>query len=532
MKTLDLKFRPSTSTHRWLTLAVLSLSILVISLDLTVLNVALPTLVRDLGATASQLQWLVDAYTLVYAGALLMGGSLGDRFGRKRTLLLGMAIFGAGSLWSALSGSANVLIAARAFMGLGGALIMPSTLSITANIFAGRQRESAIGVLTGVGGIGIVVGPLLGGWLLEHFSWGAVFLINVPIIALTLLVSLWLVPESKDQQARRLDLVGALLSIAGLMALLYGIIEAPTYGIGDLNIVVAFIAAPVFLIAFVVWEMRSRSPMLDLSVFSNPRFSAASFALTLTSFGLAGTMFFLTQYLQLVLGYTPLEAGLGFIPLVLGLIVSAGLSPQISRKVGARVIISSGLVIVACGIALFAFLNVSSGYSQVVVALVVLGSGLGTAMVPATSAIMDAVPPGKAGVGSAVNDTSQEIGNALGVAILGSILAASYRSAIDHATLPATLPGTVMALVHDSIGGASVAAAHIGGLPGKAIANVANSAFIVGMSHTALLAAGISLCGALVALFFLPSKRQDAQAHNLTEPGKLTTMKEEEMLIP
>src|SRR5579859_1841318 len=221
MKTLQGESGQQGYGHRWLALAALSCSILVISLDLTVLNVALPTLVRALGATTSQLQWMVDAYTLLYAGLLLTAGSLGDRFGRKRALIAGMVVFGAGSVWSAYSGSANMLIAARGLMGMGGALIMPSTLSITANIFAEKQRPSAIGILTGVGGLGIVIGPLLGGWLLEHFTWGTIFLINVPIIALTLLISFWLVPESKDAQASRLDPIGALLSIAGLMALLY-----------------------------------------------------------------------------------------------------------------------------------------------------------------------------------------------------------------------------------------------------------------------------------------------------------------------
>ncbi|HEY6542117.1 MAG TPA: MFS transporter, partial [Ktedonobacteraceae bacterium] len=282
MKTLQVDNNQQGYARRWFALAALSLSILVISLDLTVLNVALPTLARVLVATTSQLQWMVDAYTLLYAGLLLTTGSLGDRFGRKRALIAGMVIFGAGSVWSAYSGSANMLIAARGLMGLGGALIMPSTLSITANIFAEKQRASAIGVLTGMGGMGIVIGPLLGGWLLEHFAWGTIFLINVPVIAVTLLVSFWLVPESKDAQASRLDPVGALLSIAGLMALLYGIIEVPAYGIGDLRIIAAFSAAPLLLLAFVLWELRSRSPILDVKVFANARFTAASMALTLT----------------------------------------------------------------------------------------------------------------------------------------------------------------------------------------------------------------------------------------------------------
>jgi EmrB/QacA subfamily drug resistance transporter len=517
--------------RRWLALAALSFSILVISLDLTILNVALPTLVRDLGASTSQLQWMVDAYTLFYAGLLLTAGSLGDRFGRKRALIVGMIVFGAGSVWSAYSGSANMLIAARALMGMGGALIMPSTLSITANIFSDKQRASAIGVLTGVGGMGIVIGPLLGGWLLEHFSWGTIFLINVPVIVVTLLVSFWLVPESKDPQAARLDPTGALLSIAGLMALLYGIIEVPTYGIGDARIIAAFIAAPALLLAFVTWELRVRSPMLDVKVFANAHFTAASMALTLTSFALAGTLFFLTQYLQLVLGYSPLQAGICFIPLVLGLLVTASLSPTVARLAGVRATISSGLGIVAASIALFSLLNASSSYALVAIMLALLGAGLGLTMVTATNTIMGTLPLGKAGVGSAVNDTAQEVGGALGVAILGSILAASYHAAIDGAQAVRVLPATVKALVHDSIGSASVVASRVGGALGHMIAATANAAFIDSMSHTVLVAAGVSLCGLLVALFFLPSKAKDAQqqltrqtSRDLTEPDSLTTM--------
>lgn len=529
MKTLQVDSNQQGYTRRWLALAALSFSILVISLDLTILNVALPTLVRDLGATTSQLQWMVDAYTLFYAGLLLTAGSLGDRFGRKRALIAGMVVFGAGSVWSAYSGSANMLIAARALMGMGAALIMPSTLSITANIFADKQRASAIGVLTGVGGMGIVIGPLLGGWLLEHFSWGTIFLINVPVIVITLLVSFWLVPESKDAQAARLDPAGALLSIAGLMALLYGIIEVPTYGIGDPRIFAAFSAAPLLLLAFVIWELRARSPMLDVKVFANAHFTAASMALTLTSFALAGTLFFLTQYLQLVLGYTPLQAGICFIPLVFGLLVTASLSPIMARRTGVKTTISTGLGIVAASIALFSLLNASSSYVVVAMMLALLGAGLGLTMVTATNTIMGTLPLGKAGVVSAVNDTAQEIGGALGVAILGSVLAASYHAAIHHATAIQALPAPLKALVDDSIGSASVMASHVGGTIGRVIATSANSAFIDSMSHTVLVAAGVSLCGLLVALFFLPSKAQDAQrqqtaSQDLTEPGSLTTM--------
>ena len=519
MKTMQVENNQQGYARRWVALAALSFSILVISLDLTVLNVALPTLVRALSATTSQLQWMVDAYTLLYAGLLLTTGSLGDRYGRKRALIVGMVVFGAGSVWSAYSGSANMLIMARGLMGMGGALIMPSTLSITANIFAEKQRASAIGVLTGVGGLGIVIGPLLGGWLLEHFTWGTIFLINVPIIALALLVSLWLVPESKDEQASRLDPVGALLSIADLMALLYGIIEVPTYGMGDPRIITAFSAAPLLLLVFVVWELRARSPMLDVKVFADARFTAASMALTLTSFALAGTMFFLTQYLQLVLGYTPLQAGICFIPLVLGLLLMAALSPVVARRTGVRATITGGLGIVAVSIALFSILNASSSYVSVAIILALLGAGLGLTMVTATNTIMGTLPLGKAGVGSAVNDTAQEVGGALGVAILGSVLAASYHAAINAAPAIQALPMAVKAAARDSIGGASVIASHLGGSIGHVIALAANNAFTDSMSHTALVAAGVSLCGLLVALFFLPSRARD-----LTEPHSLTTM--------
>ncbi len=303
------------------------------------------------------------------------------------------------------------------------------------------------------------------------------------------------------------------------MALLYGIIEVPTYGIGDPRIMAAFSAAPLLLVAFVVWELRAHAPMLDVKVFGNAHFTAASMALTLTSFALAGTLFFLTQYMQLVLGYTPLQAGVCFIPLVFGLLATASLGPTVARLAGVRTTITSGLGIVAASIALFSLLNASSSYVMVALMLALLGAGLGLTMVTATNTIMGTLPLGKAGVGSAVNDTAQEVGGALGVAILGSVLAASYHAAIHHAPAIQALPAPLKALVYDSIGSASVIASHVGGTIGRVIATTANSAFIDSMSHTVLVAAGVSLCGLLVALFFLPSKAQD-----LTEPESLTTM--------
>ncbi len=501
---------------RWWALLALAFSLLVISLDMTVLNVALPTLAKDLQATESQLQWMVDAYTLVYASLVLLGGSLGDRFGRKRMLMLGLLLFGAGSLWSAFSDSATMLVIARGFMGIGGALIMPGTLSLTANIFSGAERSRAIGVIQGVGGLGVVIGPLLGGFLLDHFSWGVLFLINVPVVLLAIPICLWLVPESKDPLASRLDPPGALLSITGMFSLLFGIIEAPTYGLAEPRIVVALLLALVLLTGFVLWERRTSTPMLDLSIFRQPAISASVLALTLASFGMTGGLFFLTQYLQLVLGYTPLVAGLSFTPLVLGLLIaSIGLSALLDRLIGAKLTVTLGLSIVAGAIALLALLTTHTSYLEAAGILFVLGFGLGIVMVPATTAIMNSLPLNRAGVGSAATDTAQETGNALGVAVMGSILTAAYHASMDAAPLVQALPLPVRTLVRDSLGGAMAVAAQLGA-QGQAITSLAQTAFVQAIVPTVLVGAAISGCGALVALCFIP--RRVARQTNEKEP--------------
>ncbi|MEO6889731.1 MAG: MFS transporter [Ktedonobacteraceae bacterium] len=523
--------------RRWWAFGVLSFSLLVIALDNTVLNVALPTLQRDLSATESQLQWIVDAYTLVFAGLLLTMGSLSDRFGRRRALMLGLLIFAGGSLWSAFSGSANMLIVARAFMGIGGALIMPSTLSITTNMFSGRERGRAIGAWAGVAGLGIIVGPVFGGWLLAHYHWGVVFLINVPMILITLLGSIFLVPESKDPQASRLDPPGALLSIGGLTALLWGIIEVPNNGWSDRNVIVAFVAAAVLLLAFVIWELFTRSPMLDVRLFANPRFSAASAALTLTTFALFGVLFCLTQYLQFILGYTPLQAGIGLIPLIPSLIIGSTLSPRIVERIGVKIPVAVGLVIVAAGMWLLSSISVSSGYGLIAWVLLILGMGMGMTMAPATNSIMGALPLGRAGVGSAVNDTTRQVGGALGVALLGSILSAVYRSSMDGAAIVKLLPAPVQNVVRDSLGKAlavaTIISAHSSSQAGKALVAAAHSAFTEAMGRTILVAAVVTLCGALIALLFLPAHSKDeledeappvVESAGLTEQESATTI--------
>ncbi len=489
--------------RRWLTLAVLSLSLVIIGLDNTILNVAIPTLVRELNATASELQWIVDSYILVFAGLLLTMGALGDRFGRKLALSSGLVVFGVASVFAAFADSATTLIIARSFMGVGGALIMPATLSIITNIFTGNERGRAIAAWAAVAGLGIVIGPALGGWLLENFWWGSVFLINVFIAAAAITLGFFLVPESKDPKATPLDPVGAVLSIAGLVALVYAIIEAPGRGWTDGVVLAAFGLAVVLLGTFLWWEYRTEHPMLQLGFFKNPRFSAASGAITLVFFAMFGTVFLLTQYLQFVLGFTPLEAGLRVMPIAT-MIIAAPLSARIVEKIGSKVVVASGLAVVAIAMAWLATIDIDSGYGHVAITLVLLGLGMGSAMAPATESIMGSLPLAKAGVGSAMNDTTRQIGGALGVATLGSILASVYGNEMGPALVG--LPPAAAGFAGDSIGGAIGVASQVGGEVGASLIAAASQAFVDGMSSAVWVAAGIALLGAILTWIYLPAR--------------------------
>jgi EmrB/QacA subfamily drug resistance transporter len=490
--------------RRWWTLAVLCLSLLVIGLDNTILNVALPTLVRELGANASQLQWIVDAYALVFASLLLTAGSLGDRYGRRLVLGSGLLVFGAGSVLSAFATSPGSLIGFRALMGIGGALIMPSTLSIVTNVFPAAERGRAIGIWAGFSGIGIAIGPVIGGWLLESFWWGSVFFINVPVIALAILAGLFLIPESRDPAATPLDPVGAVLSTLGLTALVYGLIEAPSHGWTDGSILASFAAAVVLLGAFVIAELRVRHPMMDVRLFENRRFTAASLGTALVFFSLFGSLFFLTQYLQFVLGYGTLEVGVRLVPVALALMVAAPMSARLTERLGTKVVVTGGLTLVTLGLLILATASTASGYGLVVTSLVTLGFGMGSTMAPATEAIMGALPRERAGVGSAVSTTVRQVGGVLGVAVLGSLLSSVYGTRLLD-TLRG-LPAGLGSAASDSVGAAVGIAARIGGEPGRALVSTAHSAFIHGMDVSLLAGAGVALLGALVALLFLPAR--------------------------
>jgi DHA2 family multidrug resistance protein-like MFS transporter len=513
--------------RRWWTLVVLSLSLVVIGLDNTILNVALPTLVRELSATQSDLQWMIDSYVLIFAGLLLTMGSFGDRFGRKRALLIGLVIFGASSFGASMATSATQLIVGRAVMGVGAALIMPSTLSIITTIFTGKELGKAIGIWAGVAGIGIVGGPVIGGWLLEHFWWGSVFLVNIPIVAVALGLALWLIPESRDPNATPLDLVGAGLSIAALVTLVYGLIEAPQHGWTGDETLIALGIGFVLLAAFVFWEIRTPHPMLQMSFFRNRRFSVANFSITLTFFALFGSVFMLTQHLQFVLGFTPLEAGTRVMP-VATMIIGAPLSAKLAEKFGTKLVVALGLMTVAGAFLLFSTLEVT-GYTRIGIGLAVLGFGMGLVMAPATESIMASVPLAKAGVGSAMNDTTREVGGALGVAVLGSVFSSAYATEIGPAL--SGLPAGLADSARDSVGAATIIAGEIGGQAGRALAAASKIAFVDSLSSTLLIAAAIAMVGAVVTLLLLPSRGVEHEGAEEPEREHLSPLLEAELAL-
>jgi EmrB/QacA subfamily drug resistance transporter len=511
LKDPDLVYR-----RRWLTLLVLCISLIVITLDNTILNVAIPTLAHTksqggLGATASQLQWIVDAYTLVFAGLLLTAGSLGDRFGRYRFLATGLAIFGTGSLLSAFAPSANALIGTRALMGIGAAFIMPSTLSIITNVFTNpAERGKAIGVWAGVSALGIGLGPITGGFLLEHFWWGSIFIVNVPIVIIGLVLGFMLVPESRDPQHAALDPVGAVLSIIALGSILWAVIEAPARGWGAPEIIAGFVFGFAVLAIFLTWELRSSHPMLDMRFFENPRFSAASGAITLVFLSLFGTLFLLTQYLQSVLGYSTVEAGAVLLPQAAILMIFAPLSNVWVQKFGNKLVVTVGLLLVAASFVLFLTWDANTGVTTVIAVTALMGLGMANVLAPCTDSIMGSLPRAKAGVGSAVNDTTRQMGGAVGVAVFGSLMASHFHSTIQH-KIGSRVPGSLFAQVRDNVGTAvGIARQSPAARPySNTIVTAAHDTFVSGLHQIGLVAAAITVFAAIGVALFLPARARD-----------------------
>jgi EmrB/QacA subfamily drug resistance transporter len=496
---------PATRTYarRWYTLGVLCLSLLVIVVDATIVNVALPTLARELHASTTGLQWIVDAYTLTFAALLLLAGAIADRYGRHYALAAGLAVFAAGSLAAAFTQTTAELIAARALMGIGGAFIMPATLSIiTATFTDPAERTKAIGLWSAVSGLGVAIGPVAGGWLLAHFSWDSIFLVNLPIVAVALVAGRWLVPASRAPRSDRLDLTGAALSVAAFTVLTYTIIEAPANGWLSATTLGLAAASITLLAAFVAWEAHSDHPMLPLYLFRNPRFTGASVTITVLFFALSGTVFVNSQILQFLLGYSPLAAGVRALPSAAALAVFSPLGASLAKRAGLLAPVALGLAAVTAGLVLFATASAASGYGHYVLAMVIICAGIGLAMSAATSASMRELPSAMAGVGSAFGDTTRNMGSVLGVAVVGSITASVFAGRMAH----------VAHRTLGSVGAAAAAAHHAGGAYGTALLHETASAFVAGADRAVLAGAIATLFGAAIAVRTLRTGRTVAQA--------------------
>ncbi|TMR93228.1 MFS transporter [Nonomuraea basaltis] len=506
--------------RRWAILGVLVFSLLAVVLDNTILNVAMKTIAdktAGLGATQSELEWAINSYTLVFAGLLFTFGVIGDRTGRKRMLFIGMALFGLASLASAYSQDPMQLILARAAMGIGGAAIMPATLAIISNVFPPSERGKAIGVWAGGVGLAVAIGPITGGLLIEHFWWGSVFLVNVPIVVIGMILIATIVPESKDPMPSKLDPVGVVLSIIGLVAIVYGIIRGGFLGtVASAEVLVPTLAGVAVLGVFVWWERRIDHPVFDVRNFSNVRFSSAIGMMGIVFFAMMGGMFFLTFYLQVVLGFSALQAGALMIPFAAAQLIFAPLSQRVNERFGAKLSATVSMIVVTAALTSYAFLDQNTPVVLIEVIFFVQGAAMANIMPPATTAIMEALPREKAGVGSAMSNTVRQVAGALGVAVLGSVLSSSYRGAMEPAL--AGLPADVQHSAGESIM-ATMSVVEGLGERGQALVKPAFTAFIDGMHVTALVSALIALIGVAVVAKWMPGKPQPVQQVAEKEPA-------------
>ena len=503
--------------NRPLILISLLLAAFAINLDTTIVNVALPTLVRELHATNSQLQWIVDAYNLVFAALLLAAGSLSDRLGRKGMLLAGLGLFGLSSALGGLATSSGQLIAARCFMGLGAAMVFPSTLSLISNVFTERgERARAIGLWGATAGVAIALGPIVGGWLLGRFSWASIFFALAPVAAIGAALVARYVPSSRDPDVRPIDRPGFALSTSAMALIVYTIIEAPDYGWGSPRSITGFALGLGLLAAFVACERRRSEPMLDVGLFRNPRFATACAAVTVSFFTLLGFIFVMTQYFQFIKRYDPLSAGVHLLPVAASVGVSSVLGTKLAVRFGTKLVVASGLLMVTA-FYLWVAVVVAPGtsYSTIAIQMVLYGTGMGLTSAPATEAIMGVVPIAKAGVGSAVNDATRLLGSTLGVAVIGSVSTSLYTSQLGNAAV-SHLPSHFIGNADSSIGAALEAAAGLksAGLApiGHSLRVAATDAFLQGLSAGCLVAAGLAGAGVLIALLLLPAQPVSAGA--------------------
>ena len=491
---------------RWWTLAVVSVTVVLATIDETILNVAIPSLQRDLGASASSLLWIMNSYMVVFGGLLLTMGGVGDRFGRARMLRYGLAVFALSSLGAALAQSPAQLIGARAIMGMGGAMMMPATLAVIVNVFEEKEKPKAIAIWAMMAGIGVALGPMLGGALLKYFYWGSVFLVNVPIAVIAIAASLFLVPDSRDPKSRPLDIPGALLSMGAVSALMLAIIEGPQWGAASPLLAITVTTAVIFGLGFVLRERQAAHPLLDFALFRLPRFWTGAAAVSLAFFSAVGFIFGFTQYLQFVQGHTPLAAGIRFLPIAGGLMFGAIASEELVRRFGTTRVVAGGLVIMTTTMPLVLLWEVNTSYLVVGPIVAVIALGVGLVFAPAAEAVMGAVGAAKAGVGSAMNDVTQMLAGAFSIAVVGSVMFAIYAARLGDAV--ASLPAEQAEVVRDSIGAAVQLAATLPQEDALALSVAAKSAFTDALGLAVLIGAGFSLVGVLIVAKFMPARQE------------------------
>ncbi|TDD04807.1 DHA2 family efflux MFS transporter permease subunit [Nonomuraea deserti] len=506
--------------RRWAILGVLVFSLLAVVLDNTILNVAMKTIADEtvgLGATQSELEWAINSYTLVFAGLLFTFGVIGDRTGRKRMLFIGMVLFGLASLASAYAQDPTQLILARAAMGIGGAAIMPATLAIISNVFPPGERGKAIGVWAGGVGLAVAIGPITGGLLIEHFWWGSVFLVNVPIVLVSLVLISMVVPESRDPKPSRLDPLGVALSIIGLVAVVYGIIRGGELAtVASAEVLVPTLFGLAVLGVFVWWERRIDHPVFDVRNFANIRFSSAIGMMGIVFFAMMGGMFFLTFYLQIVLGFTPVQAGALMIPFAAAQLIFAPLSQRVNERFGAKLSATVSMIVVTLALSSYALMDQNTSIVLIEIVFFVQGAAMANIMPPATTAIMESLPREKAGVGSAMSNTVRQLAGALGVAVLGSVLSSSYRG--EMAPVLAGLPADAQHAAGESIMG-TMGVAQAMGEQGQALIKPAFAAFVDGMHVTAMVSAVVGLLGIVVVARWMPGKPRPLRQTEQREPA-------------
>ena len=513
---------PAEAARPGAVLAVMCLAVFAVNVDTTIVNVTLPTLVAELGATTRDLQWIVDSYLLVFAALVLAGGSLSDRLGRRAVLVVGLAVFGLGNAVAALAETPGQLVAARAFTGIGAAAVFPTTLSILTQVFRERAaRARAIGLWGASTGLAVAFGPITGGALLERFWWGSTFLVKLPVALLAIALVLALVPESKDPAAPRLDVPGLVLSALALGALVATIIEAPVHGWSSATTLLGLVVAVVLLAAFVRRERTTAEPMLDLRLFADRRFTAAALAITVAFFALFGFIFLITQYFQFLRGYSPLETGLRILPVAVCVAVGSVAGTLLVVRLGNKLVVTSGLLSLAVAYAWVSTASSTTSYAEIAGQMVFLGLGMGLTSAPATESIMGAVQTEKAGIGSAVNDATREVGGTLGVAVIGSVFASLYADAVDSARVG--VPDEAARLAGESVGAAFTVAGSLPDGPAAVLRGAAEAGFFDGLQAGCLVASGVALAGALVAAVALPSRPAEPPAAPAAQPGAAVT---------